>query len=620
MIDVRGIKDPAFLKTASIGELRELASAIRVFLIENVAETGGHLSSNLGVVELTIALHRVFDSPKDKLIFDVGHQAYVHKILTGRAPQFPTLRRFGGLSGFLKRSESIHDVWEAGHSSTALAAAAGFETARVSRGETWKTVALVGDGSLNSGLSFEALNFLGQRHDLAPIIVLNDNAMSISKNVGTFAKLLTSMRSSRSYRTAVRKSRRLPRFLHVWKERFGMMLRQLASNTTIFDDLGFKYFGPIDGHDLKSLVRHLEMVKRLNTACVLHVVTKKGRGYRPAEEDRLGLWHGVRPFDPYTGLPKSKKAENLRSWSSIVSGWLLDRADAGDDFRVVVPAMVAGSDLFEFQERHPGKLIDVGICESFAACFSAALAQNGIPVFAPIYSSFLQRAYDQVNHDVARQNLHVVFGIDRAGLVGEDGDTHQGVFDVAYLGHLPNVAILQPADADEMRLLLDYAFDVATGPVAVRYSNASVERPKTTTGAPVLVPSWRKLSEGGAVNLVCYGDNVRRMAALIAADGLSVNLYDARFLKPLDLDAVREIFTSGLPTLVLEDVVETGGLGTMMVRAALAESQSIDRFTILGIPDRFVEHGRSDDLRRSLSLDDASIRERILSMITPNRP
>jgi len=617
VIDVRGIKDPAFLKTATVGELRELASAIRVFLIENVAETGGHLSSNLGVVELTIALHRVFDSPADKLIFDVGHQAYTHKILTGRAQLFPTLRRFGGLAGFLKRSESVHDVWEAGHSSTALAAAAGFETARVAAGESWHTVALVGDGSLNSGLSFEALNFLGHRRDLAPIIILNDNEMSISRNVGTFAKLLTSMRSSKSYRVAVRKSRRLPRFLHVWKEKLGMMLRSLASNTTIFDDFGFKYYGPIDGHDFKQLLHYLELVKQLGHPSVLHVVTKKGKGYQPAEADTIGSWHGVKPFDPFTGLPKTKKAENVRSWSNIVSGWLMQRADDGADFRVVVPAMVPGSDLIPFQQKHPGLLIDVGICEAFAACFAAALVQNGIPVFAPIYSSFLQRAYDQVSHDVCRQNLHVVFGIDRAGLVGEDGDTHQGVFDVAYLSHLPNMTIIQPADAAEAYRLLDYAFDVAKGPVAVRYSNAAVELPTAPAADPVLFPTWRKLTAGAGLQLVCYGDTVARMQALIAAEQLPVTLWDARFLKPLDGAALAAIFAAGTPVLVVEDVVASGGLGSAILLAAHADGLPVGRFDIAAIPDRFVEHGRVADLQRLCGLDDASLLSRIRSMIRP---
>ncbi len=615
MIDVRGIRDPAFLKTATIGELRELASAIRVFLIENIAETGGHLSSNLGVIELTIALHKVFDSPTDKLIFDVGHQAYTHKILTGRAPLFPTLRSFGGLSGFLKRSESVHDVWEAGHSSTALAAAAGFETIRVAQGGKGRTVAIVGDGSLNSGLSFEALNFLGHRGDLAPIIVLNDNEMSISKNVGTFSKLLTSMRTSKPYRTAVKRSRKLPRFLHVWKDKIAMMLRQLASNTTIFDDFGFKYFGPIDGHDLKKLVRSLEMARNLNRPCVLHVVTRKGKGYQPAEDDRIGLWHGVKPFDPFTGLPKTKKAENMRSWSSIVSDYMLRRADHGKPFRIVVPAMVAGSELVAFQAKYPERLIDVGICEAFAACFSAALVQNGMPVFVPIYSSFLQRAYDQVNHDVARQNLHVVFGIDRAGLVGEDGDTHQGVFDVAYLGHLPNMTIVQPADAAEAARLLDYAFDVATGPVAVRYSNASQDLGKGSEGDPVVAPSWRKITTAGQLNLVAYGDNLRRMAALVATHGLSVRLYDARFLKPLDQACVAEIFASGLPTIVLEDVVEAGGLASMMVSMALSAGTPVSDFHVLALPDRFIEHGKVADLYRLYGLDDESVLKRIQTLL-----
>ena len=617
MIDVKGIKDPAFLKTASISELQELASAIRVFLLDNVSETGGHLSSNLGVVELTIALHKVFDSPTDKLIFDVGHQAYTHKILTGRALAFPTLRSYGGLSGFLKRHESVHDVWEAGHSSTALAAAAGFETARVIAGGTGKTVAVVGDGSLNSGLSFEALNYLGHRRDLAPIIVLNDNEMSISKNVGTFAKLLTSMRSSKSYRTAVRRGRKLPKFLHVWKEKFAMALRQLASNTTIFDDFGFKYYGPIDGHDIKRLVKYLNLVKNLNRPCVLHVITKKGKGYAPAEDDRIGLWHGVKPFDIATGLPKFKKAENIRSWSNIVSGYLMKKADAGDTFRVVVPAMIPGSELVDFQAKHADHIIDVGICESFAVCFSAALVLNGVPVFVPIYSSFLQRAYDQTNHDVCRQNLHVVFGIDRSGLVGEDGDTHHGVFDIAYLRHLPNMTIVQPADAEEAYALLDYAFDIARGPVAMRYSNASVvNEVKRHPGEDLIrKPSWRKFDGDGRLNLVCYGDNVERMRSLIAHEALGIDLYDARFLKPMDDEAVAAILTSGRPTIVLEDVVVAGGLGSAMLEWAQESGIVVHDFRIAGLPDAYVEHGKTAELIRQAGLDDESLLRLFRSMM-----
>ncbi|MFA5741964.1 MAG: 1-deoxy-D-xylulose-5-phosphate synthase, partial [Candidatus Izemoplasmatales bacterium] len=443
MIDLLKIDNPAFLKKLSLDELNELADQIRDFLIENVAKTGGHLSSNLGVVELTIALHYVFESPKDRLIFDVGHQGYTHKILTGRAKDFPSLRKINGLSGFLKQQESVHDVWEAGHSSTAMAALAGFEIVRQINHDTYKNVALVGDGSLNSGLSFEALNFLGQRQNLAPIIILNDNEMSISKNVGTISKMLTSMRTTKPYLKATRKGNRIPHFLKNWKERIARMIRGLAKNMTIFDEFGFKYYGPIDGHNLKTLIKYLQIVKFLNKPCVLHIITKKGKGYPFAENDMDGHWHGVKPFNIKTGLPLDGKAENEHSWSNIISEYLCERAKNNPDFRIVIPAMIAGADLYKFQNNYPNQIIDVGICEAFAVCFAGGIAMENKSVFVPVYSSFLQRAYDQVSHDVARQNLHVVFGIDRSGLVGEDGETHQGLYDIAFLRHIPNMQIIQ---------------------------------------------------------------------------------------------------------------------------------------------------------------------------------
>ena len=609
MIDLLGITDPSFLKKLSPAELDGLAAQIRAFLLETISRTGGHLSSNLGVVELTIALHYVFDSPRDHLIFDVGHQAYTHKILTGRAKDFDRLRRLDGLSGFLKRSESPHDCWEAGHSSTALAALAGFETVRVMNGGKEKNVALVGDGSLNSGLSFEALNFLGHRKDLAPIIIVNDNEMSISKNVGTFAKLLNSMRTTKPYLKATRVGNRIPKFLKDWKDRFGRMVRGFARNLTIFDDFGFKYYGPIDGHDMKALLKYLKVVRGLGKPCVLHVVTKKGKGYAPAENDALGVWHGVKPFDPATGLPKEKKAENRHSWSNIISEYLCLKAASDADFRVVVPAMVAGSDLFRFQKEFPRQLIDVGICEAFAVCYAGAIALNGKPVFVPIYSSFLQRAYDQMNHDVARQNLHVVFGLDRSGVVGEDGETHQGLYDIAYLRHLPNLTILQGRNPEEAYALLDYAFAKAAGPVVLRYTNGSVDfdyslpRPREAVEGP----SWVCLRRGGKVNLVAYGETVVRMETLLAKDDLPVNLYDARFLKPLDETALAEIFASGLPTLVVEDAVLAEGLGSAIFETAQARGWDPSRLRILGYPDRFLPQGTPAELRRRSGLDDSSI-------------
>lgn len=609
MIDLLKIEDPAFLKNLSLSELYELATQIRHFLIENVAKTGGHLSSNLGVIELTIALHYVFESPKDRLIFDVGHQGYTHKILTGRAKEFPTLRKINGLSGFLKHQESIHDVWEAGHSSTALAALSGFEVVRKMNRETYKNVALVGDGSLNSGLSFEALNFLGQRQNLAPIIVLNDNEMSISKNVGTISKMLTSMRTTKPYLKATRQGNRIPQFLKNLKERFAKMIRGLANNMTIFDEFGFKYYGPIDGHNFKTLIKYLQIVKSLNKPCVLHVVTKKGKGYSFAENDIDGHWHGVKPFDIVTGIPVNGKAENEHSWSSIIAEYLCEHAKNNSDFRVIVPAMIAGSDLFKFQSKYPDQLIDVGICEAFAVCFAGAVALENKPVFVPIYSSFLQRAYDQVSHDVARQNLHVVFGIDRSGLVGEDGDTHQGIYDIAFLRHLPNMQILQGMTVSETYSLLDYAFCVGKGPIAIRYSNGYVKYDVSVLDnrETIMKPCWTQVTEGGTVNLIAYGDNAARMQSLIRTRCLPVNLYNARFIKPVDEIMLAQILSNGFKTIVLEDVTVSGGLGSSIFEVGQSLGMDTKNIRIIGLPDRFIEHGDVKDLYQKYGLDDEAI-------------
>ncbi|PKK94493.1 MAG: 1-deoxy-D-xylulose-5-phosphate synthase, partial [Tenericutes bacterium HGW-Tenericutes-5] len=473
-MDLKKIQDPQFLKALSIEELQNLANDIRLFLIDSLSKTGGHLSSNLGVVELTIALHYVFNSPEDKIIFDVGHQAYVHKILTGRAKDFDRLRMFEGLSGYQKRNESIHDVWEAGHSSTAIAAVAGFEVAKEINHNKGKNIAVVGDGSLNSGLSFEALNFLGHKGNVAPIIVLNDNEMSISKNVGRLSKLLNKTRAGKFYNYAAKTKRKLPKFIYRMKVRLANMIRGFANNLTIFDEFGFSYYGPIDGHDIKDLIKFLKHIKHKNKPVVLHVITKKGKGYLPAENDTVGLWHGVGKFDKETGEFINKNKENFITWSNIFSNYIIDYAKDKDNFKVVIPAMITGSGLIEFEKMYPDKIIDVGICESFAVCFSSALALNNVKIYLPIYSSFLQRAYDQVLHDLARHEAHIVIGIDRAGVVGADGETHQGIYDIAYLKHIPNIEIVQPSNAVEAHSLLNYAFDKASKSVAIRYSRNSV--------------------------------------------------------------------------------------------------------------------------------------------------
>lgn len=608
-MDLLKIEGPEFLKTLNHRELADLSASIRAFLIENISKTGGHLSSNLGIVELTVALHKVFDSPNDKLIFDVGHQSYTHKILTGRAKDFDKLRKFEGLSGFLKRSESVHDVWEAGHSSTALAAMAGFEISRVMNSESHKVVAIVGDGSLNSGLSFEALNFLGHHPKLAPIIILNDNEMSISKNVGTFAKLLNSMRSNKTYIKATKTGRFFPRFVVDFKNRVGNMIRGFANNTTIFDEFGFKYYGPIDGHDLKTLEKYLKMVKNLNQPTVLHVITKKGKGYQFAENDVTGAWHGVKPFDPLTGISLQKKAENLHSWSNIISEYMIKKADLDPDFRIVVPAMVSGSELIGFQALHPEQIIDVGICESFAVCFSGSLALNGKTVFVPIYSSFLQRAYDQMSHDICRQNLHVVFGIDRAGLVGDDGDTHQGIYDIAYLRHLPNITIVQPKDAMEAYQLLDLAFNKIKGPVAIRYSNQSLEFDYAERYAFKEIPfgSWVQLKDQGKINVITYGDNVRRMQNLIEKSQLPINLFNARFIKPMDETMLEAITSNSLKTFVLEDVTTISGLGSAILEFLHTKKIDSSLIEIIGLPDAYIDQGKIMELYKKYGMDDESL-------------
>ncbi len=609
-MDLLKIESPEFLKAMNDRELVELASTIRAFLIDSISKTGGHFSSNLGIVELTIAIHKVFDSPKDKLIFDVGHQSYVHKILTGRAKNFPSLRKYEGLSGFLKRSESVHDVWEAGHSSTALSALAGFEIARVMNHESHKVVAIVGDGSLNSGLSFEAMNYLGHQPNLAPIIILNDNEMSISKNVGTFAKLLNSMRANKTYIKASKTGRKFPYFLRDFKNRVGSMLRGLAKNMTIFDEMGFKYYGPIDGHNIPKLIKYLTMVKNLNQPTVLHVITKKGKGYELAEKDVNGSWHGVKPFNPETGEPLVKKTENTHSWSNIISDYLIRKADSDPNFRVIVPAMISGSELIEFQKRHPEQLMDVGICESFAVCFSGALALSDKPVFVPIYSSFLQRAYDQMSHDICRQNLDVVFGIDRAGIVGDDGDTHQGIYDIAYLRHLPNMTIAQPKDPIEAYQLLDLAFTKGMGPFAIRYSNQSCdfEYQNEYHYEPIQKGTWTQLTQNGKINLITYGDNVRRMEQLLKSSQLPINLFNARFIKPLDESLLTNIAKSGLKTFVLEDVTMIGGLGSAILEYLHETHIPSDAFSILGLPDLYIEQGKIGEIYQKYHLDDASLK------------
>ncbi len=607
------IKEPKFIKDLSVEELNELASEIRSFIIDKVSKSGGHLSSNLGIVELTIALHKVFDSPNDKIIFDVGHQSYTHKILTGRAKDFDTLRKFRGLSGYQKRSESIHDVWEAGHSSTAIAALAGFEISDKAKHNNNKNIAVVGDGSLNSGLSFEALNYLGHYKGVAPIIILNDNEMSISKNVGRMSRLLIKLRSSKMYVSTAASKTRFPKFIYNWKVRIANMIRGFAGNISLFDEFGFSYYGPIDGHDIKTMVKFLKIAKKRNKPIVIHIVTKKGKGYAPAEQDVIGAWHGVGKFNIETGESLKKIPENMLSWSSIFSKHIEEYAKNNENFRVIVPAMIYGSSLVDFQKKYPKKIIDVGICESFAVCFSAALAINGMQIYIPIYSSFLQRAYDQVSHDLARQDIKVVIGIDHAGVVGADGDTHQGLYDIAYLRHIPNIEIVQPTTMLEAKQLLDYAFNHSNHSVALRYSKGNSLIMNCETFEPIKAPSWVEENNQGEFNLIAYGDNFIRMSEYINTKKLPINVYNARFIKPFDNKMVTKILNSNLKTFVLEDATIVSGLGGAIFEYAQANDLNTNNLKILGLPDEFIEHGSVQDIYKLYGLDTESIIKKIMS-------
>lgn len=609
-MDLLTIKDPQFLKDLSIAELNELSQDIRCFLIENISKTGGHLASNLGVVELTLAVHKVFDSPKDRIVFDVGHQSYVHKILTGRANQFSTLRKYQGLSGFQKSNESPHDHWEAGHSSTAIAAISGFEVSRKENNETYKNIAIVGDGSLNSGLSFEALNYLGHS-GLQPIVILNDNDQSISKNVGRLNKLLNKMRSSKFYSFAKKSKRRLPKFIYGWKVRLSNTIRGFANNFTIFDKLGFSYYGPIDGHDIKAVIKFLEIAKHKKKPVVLHVVTTKGKGYVHAEEDLDGVWHGVSPFNKETGMSIKENKENQLNWSNIVSDYIMRHVEEIPKLKVVIPAMVIGSGFSKFEKTYPDKIIDVGICESFSVCFSAAISKD-LDVFLPIYSSFLQRAYDQVIHDLTRQNLKVVIGIDRTGIVGGDGDTHQGIYDIAFLKHIPNIEIVQPSNAIEAWQLLDYAFKVSKKTIAIRYSKNETEIYNQEPYPAITQATWKEFDYQGKVNLITYGDNFTRMQKYILDKGLKINIYNAMFIKPMDESMLENIISKGYKSFVLENVTKISGLGSSILEYLSDHGKSLD-VKILGLPDTFIEQGSQEEIYKQYSLDEESIVKKILS-------
>ncbi|MGI6709945.1 MAG: 1-deoxy-D-xylulose-5-phosphate synthase [Bacilli bacterium] len=594
-IDLKEIKSPDFLKKLTVKELTKLSDEVRSFLIDSISQTGGHLSSNLGVVELTIALHYVFDSPFDKLIFDVGHQSYTHKILTGRGKDFSTLRKYNGLSGFMKYSESEHDVWEAGHSSTSLSAAAGFlEAKKNSSNKIGEVITIIGDGAIENGLSFEALNYLSNLKTVKPIIVLNDNEMSISKNVGFLAKKCNKIRIRRSYNLLKKLT---PSFLHRFLARIKSSLRQLIYGNNIFSSLGYKYFGPIDGHNIKDLIMYLNYAKKSQSPVLIHVKTIKGKGYKYAESDSKGVWHGVNSFEIDSGKTITKNNENKISWSLGVSNIVTKYALSNPNIKIICPATMPGSSFDITQELIPNQIIDVGIAEEHAVVMAAAMARNGIIPIVSMYSTFIQRAYDQINHDVCRNSNHVIFLIDRAGIVGGDGDTHQGVFDISFLSHLPNMIIAMPKNLSEFEKIFQIALEKKQ-PFAIRYPRGDVEN--TTISSTFEFKEWEEVIPISKRNIVTYGDNINAFEKQIKELKLNFGLINARFIKPIDLNMLNKLNDSEI--IVYEEVIKTGSLFTQILQEINNNNLGI-KCKSYSIDNEYVTHGDISSVKKDLNLD-----------------
>ncbi len=600
---------PQDLQEMTEDELDLLSYEIRDFLISNIAKTGGHLASNLGVVELSIALHRVFDAPRDKLIWDVGHQSYVHKILTGRADGFDGLRKFGGMSGFPKVEESEYDAFDMGHSSTSISVAAGMAAARDLAGEDFHIVAIIGDGALTGGLAYEALNNVGASKSKI-LVILNDNGMSIAPNIGSVSKYLDKLRSSRKYlkfKNSVKENLlELPgigRGLVAGMQHVRDSLKYAILDGVIFEELGFHYSGPVDGHSIGDLIRALETAKGVEDPVFLHVITKKGKGYRSAERTP-SKYHGTGPFDPATGVPKSNG--NKLSWSAVFGNKLTRMANQDPKIVAIGAAMLEGTGLKGFQKKFPNRTFDVGIAEGHAVTFAAGMASGGYRPVVAIYSTFLQRAYDQIMEDVCLQGLPVVFAVDRAGIVGADGETHHGIFDLSYLSHMPNMTILAPADEEELEQMLETAMKL-DGPCAIRYPKGEVTR----LGFHKPIDGSLVLAQGADVEIWAVGNMITigfEVCEALKGKGIRAGLVNARYVRPLDEAKILASAQRTKLIATLEDNVIAGGFGEHLTAALVGSPIEILNF---GWPDCFIEHGSCAQLFEKYKLDPASIAERI---------
>ncbi len=621
-MDVSKIKNPSFLKDLSHQELEQLSSDIRKFLIETCSVTGGHIGANLGVVELTLSLHKHFNSPVDKILWDVGHQTYIHKILTGRGHEFNSLRQYKGLSGFPKMKESEHDVWEAGHSSTSLSAAVGMAKARDILGQNHHVVPVIGDGALTGGMALEALNHIG--HDKTNLtIILNDNEMSIAPNVGAMHNMFARIRSNQNYNRfkfdAESLINRLPGgdLLKDSADKIKDSLKYLVVDGIFFEELGIKYIGPVDGHDFKALDEAITVSKQMDKPVLIHVVTKKGKGYKPAEKDIIGTWHGLGPYKLETGEVIKGNAEGP-AWSALMSDEVLAYAQQDKRIVAITPAMPVGSKLTKFQQMLPEQFFDVGIAEQHAVTMAAGLATQGMKPYVAIYSTFMQRAYDQLLHDVDRQNLNVLFGVDRAGLVGADGETHQGVFDVGFLSQFPNFTIMMPKDGNEAKNMIKTSFETDHGPMAIRYPRGNAPLLDDSKNSERLkIGSWNVERNGDDLTIISYGPTVSlvtEVADELLKEDIHINIINARFIKPMDYEMLHSLGKASKPILTVEEAMLTGGLGSQ-IATFMKDNDYHNIMRRIGINDTYIEHGDVGLLLEDIGISKSNIISTVKSLI-----
>ncbi len=610
------LEDSRDIKDLNNEELKELAEEIREFLMDKVSQTGGHLASNLGVVELTIALYCAFDLPKDKIIWDVGHQSYTHKILSGRRDQFDALRQYGGMSGFPKRRESPYDVFDTGHSSTSISAGVGMVRGRDLLGEDYAVISVIGDGALTGGMAYEALNDAATLKSNF-IIVLNDNNMSIEENVGGISRYLNGLRSGEHYNNLKKHVSNCLGSIPIVGDRLvhkisqtKNSIKQLIIPGMLFENMGVTYLGPIDGYDIKAMVKIFKEARKLDHAVLVHVITRKGKGYPPAEK-QPERYHSVEPFDVATGEPLAKKEHP--SYTDVFSREMCRLAERNPDLVAVTAAMPEGTGLKAFEKRYPDRFFDVGIAEEHAVTSAAGMAAAGLKPVVAVYSSFLQRGFDQILHDVCIQNLPVVFAVDRAGLVGADGETHQGIFDLSYLSSIPNMTVLAPKNLWELQQDLDFAVESFNGPIAIRYPRGEAYRGLKNYRSPIVYGKGEIIMQGSRVALLAVGSMVSTALHVrqnLEKDGIECTLANGRFIKPIDLELVDSLAAGHELVVTMEENVLQGGFG-LAVTAYIHEYYPGTKVLNIALPDTYIEHGNVSLLKENIGMDSQNAADRI---------